>query len=73
MAGQFYPSNAGYFYKNAISNGAFFQVSARLARFTGNQTYVDWAHKTWNWSQAIGLISPTYDVYDGTDEVRAKS
>lgn len=28
---QFHPDNAGYFYKNAISNGAFFQLSARLA------------------------------------------
>lgn len=40
---QIFPSNKGYDYKNSISNGAFFQLSARLARFTGNQTYLDWA------------------------------
>ena len=66
---QFYPSNAGYEYKNSISNGGFFQLSARLARFTGNQTYVDWAGKIWDWVEGIGLMSTTYDIYDGTDEV----
>lgn len=64
---QFYPANAGYEYKNSISNGGFFQISARLARFTGNNTYVDWAGKIWDWQEKVGLISPTYDVYDGTD------
>lgn len=68
LLGQFYPANAGFFYKNSISNGAFFQLSARLARFTGNQTYLDWANKIWDWVESVGLISPTYDVYDGTDE-----
>lgn len=65
---QFYPQNAGYFYKNSISNGAFFQISARLARFTGNQTYVHWATTIWNWSSEIGLIDDIYNVFDGTDE-----
>ncbi|KAK5957960.1 hypothetical protein OHC33_001150 [Knufia fluminis] len=65
---QFHPENAGFFYKNSISNGAFFQISARLARFTGNQTYVDWAEKIWDWVEGIGLMSSTYDIYDGTDE-----
>jgi len=32
---QIFFSNAGYDYKNTISNGAFFQLSARLARYTG--------------------------------------
>jgi len=60
-------------YKNSISNGAFFQISARLARFTGNQTYVDWAEKIWDWVEEIGLMSSTYDIYDGTDEVTEHS
>ncbi len=66
---QFNPANAGYYYKNSISNGAFFQLSARLARFTGNQTYVRWAETTWNWAWGIGLIDKIYNVYDGTDEL----
>ncbi len=55
-------------FRNSISNGAFFQLSARLARYTGNQTYVDWAEKIWNWTSTIGLVDNLYNVYDGTDE-----
>ncbi|EXJ60296.1 hypothetical protein A1O7_04448 [Cladophialophora yegresii CBS 114405] len=66
---QFNPNNAGYYYKNSISNGAFFQISARLARFTGNETYVHWAETVWNWAWGIGLIDSIYNVYDGTDEL----
>lgn len=66
---QFHLANAGYEYKNAISNGIFFQLSARLARYTGNQTYVDWAYKAYDWSSAIGLVDArNYNVYDGTDD-----
>jgi mannan endo-1,6-alpha-mannosidase len=64
---QFTPENAGHDYKNSISNGGFFQLAARLARMTGNQTYVDWAEKVWNWTRAIGLMDDLYNVFDGTD------
>lgn len=64
---QIFESNKGYTYKNSISNGALFQIAARLARYTGNQTYVEWAHKTWDWMSGVGLISPSYQVFDGTD------
>jgi mannan endo-1,6-alpha-mannosidase len=37
---QVYPENSyGYNYKNSISNGCVFALGARLARYTGNQTY----------------------------------
>ena len=65
---QFNPQNAGFYYKNSVSNGAFFQLSARLARFTGNQTYVHWANTIWDWTAGVGLIDNIYNVYDGTDE-----
>jgi mannan endo-1,6-alpha-mannosidase len=65
---QVYSSNAGYDYKNSISNGGFFQIAARLARYTGNQTYVDWAEKTWDWMTAVGLIDSNYNVYDGSSD-----
>lgn len=35
---QIFESNKGYNYRNSISNGGFIQISARLARYTGNQT-----------------------------------
>ena len=65
---QIFPENAGYDYKSSITNGGFLQLSARLARYTGNTTYSDWAVKTWDWMSRIGLISDNYDVYDGTDD-----
>jgi mannan endo-1,6-alpha-mannosidase len=46
---QIYPFNAGYDYKNCISTGGFFQLASRLARYTGNQTYADWAEKSYTW------------------------
>lgn len=64
---QFTPENAGHDYKNAISNGGFFQLAARLGRMTGNKTYVDWAEKIWDWTSAVGLIDDKYNVFDGTD------
>lgn len=65
---QIFESNKGYFYKNTVSNGAFFQIAARLARYTGNQTYVEWADRAWDWMTAIGLFDGQYNVFDGTDE-----
>jgi mannan endo-1,6-alpha-mannosidase len=66
---QIFTFNNGYDYKNAVSNGAFFQLSARLARFTANQTYVEWAEKAWDWSTRIGLVDSGYYVYDGSDDL----
>ncbi|CAG9997944.1 unnamed protein product [Clonostachys byssicola] len=58
----------GMNYKNSVSNGGFFQLAARLARATGNATYLEWAEKAWDWSFDIGFIDPeSYHVYDGTD------
>ena len=56
----------GLDYKNSVSNGGFFQIAARMARATGNQTYLDWAEKIWDWSYDIGFIDHnSYHVYDG--------
>ena len=68
MKWQIIPSHSGYDYKSSITNGAFFQIAARLARFTGNQTYADWAEKSLTWSQDVGLITADWVVYDGTDD-----
>ncbi|KAI5776462.1 putative cell wall glycosyl hydrolase Dfg5 [Geopyxis carbonaria] len=62
---QVFSSNKGYDYKNSVSNGLFFHMGARLARYTGNTTYIDWAEKTWKWSLEIGIVSSEYMVFDG--------
>ena len=52
-------------YKNTVSNGGLFQISARLARATGNDTYLQWAEKVWDWTTSVGLITNDYMVQDG--------
>lgn len=66
---QIYTWNSGYLYRNSIANGCFFDISSRLARYTGNETYAKWATKAWNWSQAIGLIGDKYEIFDGVTDV----
>jgi mannan endo-1,6-alpha-mannosidase len=59
-------SNVGYNYKNSIANGCLFNIAARLARYTKNQTYADQAEKTWDWMQAVGFMGSNNDaLYDG--------
>jgi mannan endo-1,6-alpha-mannosidase len=66
---QIYPENDyGYNYKNSVSNGAYFQLAARLARYTGNPTYVILAQRTWDWCESIGLIGPHFEIHDGSDD-----
>lgn len=65
---QIFPENPnGLNYRNSVSNGGLFQISARLYRATGNQTYLDWANKVWDWSVAIKMVDENYFVYDGAD------
>lgn len=54
---QIFTWNSGYDYKNSVSNGALFHIAARLARYTGNQSYVDWAEKVFDWMRDVGLIT----------------
>lgn len=65
---QIFTFNNGYNYKNTISNGCFFNIAARLAKYTGNTTYSDWAVKMWDWEIAVGLMSQDYHFFDGTDD-----
>ncbi|EEH22098.2 hypothetical protein PABG_04309 [Paracoccidioides brasiliensis Pb03] len=59
---------SGWTYKNTISNGCFFNLASRLALYTGNTTYANWAEASWNWMTGVGLISPNYQFFDGTDD-----
>ncbi|KAK8188432.1 glycosyl hydrolase family 76-domain-containing protein [Phyllosticta capitalensis] len=77
---QIFTFNNGYDYKNTISNGGFFQLAARLARYTGNATYGEWAEKMWDWmadsplmmaangaaTTGAGGTPATLNIYDGT-------
>jgi mannan endo-1,6-alpha-mannosidase len=65
---QIFQFNNGYDYKNTISNGCFFNLGARLAKYTDNDTYANWAEKTWDWTTRVGLIDKDYNIYDGSDD-----
>ncbi|KAL1961823.1 hypothetical protein VTN77DRAFT_1035 [Rasamsonia byssochlamydoides] len=65
---QIFTWNNGYNYKNTISNGCFFNIAARLAKYTNNQTYADWAEKTWKWTVDVGFLTDTYQFWDGADD-----
>lgn len=65
---QIFTWNNGYNYKNTVSNGCLFNIGARLARYTGNETYVEWADKVWEWvvdQQLVNTKSDVWPVYDG--------
>jgi hypothetical protein len=59
-------ANVGYDYKNSVTNLGLFQLSARLGRYTGNQTYIDWANKIWDWYEESSLYDAAeYRIWDG--------
>jgi mannan endo-1,6-alpha-mannosidase len=62
---QVFPFLSGYDYKNSIANGCYFNLGARLARYTNNNTYADLAEKAWDWTTGVGLIDNEYKIYDG--------
>jgi mannan endo-1,6-alpha-mannosidase len=52
---QIFPFNNGYDYKNSISNGCHFHLAARLARYTGNNTYFEVADRVYTWMSDISI------------------
>ncbi len=64
---QIFTWNSGYDYKNSVSNGALFHMAARLARYTSNDSYTEWAEKVWDWMVDVNFISTStwWFVYDG--------
>lgn len=64
---QIWPYQAGYTTKNAISNGGLFELAARLALFSKNQTYSTWAEKIWDWSATTPMLNnATWTIFDST-------
>ncbi|KAK1585378.1 family 76 glycosyl hydrolase [Colletotrichum navitas] len=62
---QIFNWNLGYDYKNTISQACFFALAGRLALYTGNTSYSEWAEKTWEWMVNVKFITDDYYVYDG--------
>lgn len=69
---QIFSFNSGYNYKNAFTNGNFYQLAGRLSRYTGNATYQEWGREIIQWSFDSGIIGDINStqpgaVYDGSD------
>ncbi|KAK5991121.1 Mannan endo-1,6-alpha-mannosidase DCW1 [Cladobotryum mycophilum] len=65
---QIFTWNNGYDYKNTISQACFFALGARLALYTGNSSYADWAETTWDWMLDVNFIDQkSWYVYDGAN------
>ncbi|RDA86071.1 hypothetical protein CP532_1290 [Ophiocordyceps camponoti-leonardi (nom. inval.)] len=62
---QIFHWNKGFDYKNSISQACFFALGARLALYTGNQSYAQWADKTWDWMVGVNFIDRYWRVLDG--------
>jgi mannan endo-1,6-alpha-mannosidase len=63
---QIFNWNNGFDYKNSISQACFFNIAARLALYTGNSSYADWAVKTWDWMVYAQLMDENYYIFDGS-------
>jgi mannan endo-1,6-alpha-mannosidase len=70
MRWQILPWNAGYDYKNTISNGGYFQLAARLARYTNNATYAKYAEKMYDWIASSVVYDNTTSVLQIWDGMR---
>lgn len=66
---QIFQWNNGFDYKNSISQACLFNIAARLALYTGNASYADWAYKVWDWMDDIkfmqGSAEDAFYIYDG--------
>ncbi|KAF2010587.1 glycoside hydrolase family 76 protein [Aaosphaeria arxii CBS 175.79] len=66
------PEDDGWHYKSTIANGLFFQLAARLGRYGNDGDALAWAEKSYDWTVSVGLISPEFDVFDGTDDAKGE-
>jgi mannan endo-1,6-alpha-mannosidase len=48
--------NQGYGFKQTQATGCFLNLAARLARHTGNETYTNYADKSWDWMYNVGWV-----------------
>lgn len=69
---QIFTWNSGYNYKNSISNGCYFNIAARLYRFTEDDRYLDTAKQIWDWMWDVGFMDDKnkdgFVIYDGAND-----
>ncbi|KAH6856230.1 glycosyl hydrolase family 76-domain-containing protein [Chaetomium sp. MPI-CAGE-AT-0009] len=58
------PTSALYDSKDTAATAAFLNLGARLYRFTNNETYAEWAERSWNWLTGVGLVDDEFNVWD---------
>jgi len=49
---------------DALGNGGFFALSARLARYTGNATFGNVAESVFSWAESTGLVNKNGSVFE---------
>lgn len=49
--------------KDGLSTGNFFALGARLARYTGNATFGNWAENVFSWAETEGLVGSGGEVF----------
>ncbi len=66
---QIFTWNSGYNHKNTVSTACLFHMAGRLARFTGNDSYVDVADEVYQWLIDAHFLeeADAARVYDGAD------
>ncbi|KAG7900698.1 hypothetical protein KL935_002631 [Ogataea polymorpha] len=65
---QIFTWNTGYDYKNSVSNAGLFNIAARIARYTSNDSYAETAETVYNWLRDVNFITlegDGYQVFDG--------
>lgn len=62
---QVYQTNNGFDYINTIANACYFNIGARLARYTNNDTYMELAGRTFDLMEKLGYVDADWNVYDG--------
>ncbi|RGP74540.1 hypothetical protein FSPOR_1117 [Fusarium sporotrichioides] len=63
---QIMPTNSGYNYKSTLSTALFFNLGARIHRWTGSDEVADYVTMAYSWLEARDLIDrKTGAVYDG--------
>ena len=63
---QIYPENPNTLdYKATVANAGALLIAARLARATGNATYLEWANKVWDWAEGVGFVGSDFTIFDG--------
>lgn len=64
---QIYQYLPGYNYKNTAANGGMFHLGARLAHYTGNDSYAKRAEEVYDWMAGTPLLGQNGQVNDGMD------